>query len=242
MPPLFSIIIPTYNYAEYLPRALDSIFVQTAGDYEIVVVDDGSTDSTAEVIRAYQAKAACPLTYVFQKNQGPSAARNHGVRVSTAPFLLFLDADDALLPGALDRFRSIIAYRVDLDFIAGDRIYVTGDGRRRRRSKPCRADKDRNFRRYLRGQLGRLRVQSLVVHRACLTVSSSPTPYAMERMMCTPLTSWRCTTARHSPSRWSRSTDTPILSHDVNVVRQDRPKAVELLFDPAILLSTRLAR
>jgi glycosyltransferase involved in cell wall biosynthesis len=238
--PLFSIIIPTYNYARYLPRALDSILDQTGEDYEIVVVDDGSTDHTAEVIRGYQAKAGCPITYVFQENRGPSAARNHGVRLSTAPYLLFLDADDALLPGALDRFRSIIVHRADLDFIAGGRIYVTSDGRRRRRSiKALSGDKDRNFRRYLRGQLGRLCVQSLVVHRRVFDRIRFPeairngeddvyTAHLLALYNGTSFPEPVVTMYRHADS----------LSHDLNVVRQDRPKAVELLFDPAILPAT----
>jgi glycosyltransferase involved in cell wall biosynthesis len=240
MAPLFSIIIPTYNYARYLPRALDSVFVQTGGDYEIVVVDDGSTDPTAEVIRGYQAKAACPLTYVFQENRGPSAARNQGVKISTAPFLLFLDSDDALLPGALDRFRSIIAHGADLDFIAGGRIYVTADGRRRRRSiKALSGDKNRNFKRYLRGELGRLCIQSLVVHRRVFDRIRFPeairhgeddvyTAHLLALYDGTSFPEPVVTMYRHPDS----------LSHDANVVRQDRPKAVELLFDPAILPAT----
>ncbi|MEX2400211.1 MAG: glycosyltransferase [Rhodothermales bacterium] len=94
--PTVSVVITTYNHARYLRDAVESVRAQTFGDFEILVIDDGSTDATPEV-------AACcgGIRYLRQHNQGLSAARNAGLRESRGRFLVFLDADDRLLPGAL---------------------------------------------------------------------------------------------------------------------------------------------
>ncbi len=94
--PLISVIIPCYNHGAYLPEAFASIWQQDYPAVEIVVVDDGSTDTTREVAQHYPA-----VKYVYQANQGLSAARNTGLTHSTGQYLVFLDADDWLLPGAL---------------------------------------------------------------------------------------------------------------------------------------------
>jgi glycosyltransferase involved in cell wall biosynthesis len=95
--PLVSIIVPIYNCAHFLPDALDSILAQQYPNMEIIVVDDGSSDSSAEVAEAYGAS----VKVIRQKNQGPAAARNRGVRESSGEYLAFLDGDDAWLPGKL---------------------------------------------------------------------------------------------------------------------------------------------
>jgi glycosyltransferase involved in cell wall biosynthesis len=90
-----SVIVPTYNYARYLPEALESVRAQTYPDWECIVVDDGSTDETASVLRAAATKDG-RIRYVSQDNQGPSAARNRGIAQSTGEYIQFLDADDLL--------------------------------------------------------------------------------------------------------------------------------------------------
>lgn len=92
-----SIIIICFNQGHYLRDAIDSVFTQIGPQIEIVVVDDGSTDNTAKVAHSYP-----QASYVFQHNQGISAARNAGLRVSTGNFVAFLDADDRLLPNAAE--------------------------------------------------------------------------------------------------------------------------------------------
>jgi glycosyltransferase involved in cell wall biosynthesis len=99
--PLVSIIIPSYNCSEYLPAALDSALRQTLPDLEIIVVDDGSTDQTLDVVRPYLNEPR--VRYIRQTNQGLPAARNAGVRASAAEYIAFLDADDELAPSALER-------------------------------------------------------------------------------------------------------------------------------------------
>ena len=90
-------ITPTYNRAHLIGRALDSLLAQTYQDFEIIVVDDGSTDDTRQVLSRYGDR----IRYVFQENAGPSAARNRGIRMAKGEYLAFLDSDDAFLPTKL---------------------------------------------------------------------------------------------------------------------------------------------
>ncbi|MCC3466498.1 MAG: amino acid adenylation domain-containing protein [Microcoleus sp. PH2017_06_SFM_O_A] len=92
-----SVVIPSYNCAQFLPEAIESILEQSYPPFEVIVVDDGSTDDTKEVCDRYP-----KVTYVYQNNQGVAAARNTGLRVSTGEYILFLDSDDCLLPEAIE--------------------------------------------------------------------------------------------------------------------------------------------
>ncbi|MFW6059578.1 MAG: glycosyltransferase family 2 protein [Phycisphaeraceae bacterium] len=94
-----SFIIAVYNGERYIAEAIDSILAQTVPPLEVIVVDDGSTDGTAEIVRGYDA----PVRYVHQHNAGQSAARNHGVRLSRGEYIAFLDADDLVHPKKLER-------------------------------------------------------------------------------------------------------------------------------------------
>jgi glycosyltransferase involved in cell wall biosynthesis len=96
--PLVSIIIPTYNRSSSLIEAIDSVFKQTFRDFELIIVDDGSTDGTAEVLE----KMGDRLIYQYQANQGVSAARNHGLRMARGRWIAFLDSDDLWLPKKLE--------------------------------------------------------------------------------------------------------------------------------------------
>lgn len=94
-----SVIIPTFNRAEIVTRAIDSVLEQTYRRCEIIVVDDGSTDNTADVLQSYNDR----IVYVRQKNAGPSSARNRGIRESKGEFIAFLDSDDLWLATKLER-------------------------------------------------------------------------------------------------------------------------------------------
>jgi glycosyltransferase involved in cell wall biosynthesis len=94
---LFSVIIPTYNRAALLCTALDSVFAQTFTDYEVIVVDDGSTDGTAAMVASYGGR----VRYFQQQNKGPGAARNLGAQHATGEYLAFLDSDDLWFPWTL---------------------------------------------------------------------------------------------------------------------------------------------
>lgn len=92
-----SIIIPSFNSAAYLPATIESALRQTQPALEIIVIDDGSTDETEEACRVFTGR----ITYRKTVNQGVAAARNHGASISRGEWLLFLDSDDCLMPGAI---------------------------------------------------------------------------------------------------------------------------------------------
>lgn len=95
-----SIIIPAYNAAAFLPECLDSIFCQQYADYEVLCIDDGSTDNTPELLQHY-AERHPQLHILSQPNQGMSTARNHGLKEARGEYILFVDSDDLLTDGAL---------------------------------------------------------------------------------------------------------------------------------------------
>ncbi|HUX65314.1 glycosyltransferase family 2 protein [Sulfuricella sp.] len=117
--PRFSVIIPAYNAAATLARALDSVLAQTWPAHEIIVVDDGSCDATAAVAAAYGDK----VRYLYQLNAGVSAARNAGAQAASGDWLAFLDADDWYYPNRLKWHADWIARDSELDFLTGDYEY-----------------------------------------------------------------------------------------------------------------------
>jgi glycosyltransferase involved in cell wall biosynthesis len=101
--PTFSVIVPTYNRADLLPRCLHSVLAQTFTDFELVVADDGSTDHTRSLAGEFSARDR-RVRYVHQENRGGADARNLGVSVSTGKLLAFIDSDDEVAPTWLQRF------------------------------------------------------------------------------------------------------------------------------------------
>ncbi|GAB4374193.1 MAG: hypothetical protein Kow00121_18270 [Elainellaceae cyanobacterium] len=119
---LVSVIIPCYKQAHYLGEAIESVLTQTYSHYEIIVVDDGSPDNTAEVAARY------PVRYIWQENQGLSGARNTGIRASQGQYLVFLDADDRLTPNALRAGLNCFHTYPEAAFVSGHHRYIKGDG------------------------------------------------------------------------------------------------------------------
>ena len=97
--PHVTVIIPAYNAGRTISAALESVFAQTYRDFDVIVVDDGSTDDTALRV----AEWGHQVTYIRQENGGPASARNEAVRHSRSPLIAFLDADDVWLPRKLER-------------------------------------------------------------------------------------------------------------------------------------------
>ena len=90
----YSVIVPCFNSEKTILRALKSIETQTFKDYEVVVVDDGSIDLTAKIVKEFCDKSNLNYKYIFQENEGPSVARNNAVNHASGDFLAFLDADE----------------------------------------------------------------------------------------------------------------------------------------------------
>jgi len=106
--PKVSVIIPTYNRAELLPRAIQSVLNQTFQDFEIIVVDDSSTDNTEEVIKEFQEQDKRIKYIKHDKNKGGSAARNTGIKVAQGEYIAFQDSDDEWLPEKLEKQMKVL--------------------------------------------------------------------------------------------------------------------------------------
>ena len=113
--PLFSVIIPTFNRTALLSATLQSIFAQRFTDYDIIVVDDGSTDGTMDLLRSFGKR----LKSFRQPHQGPGAARNLGARHARSAYLAFLDSDDLWFPWTLELYRNVIHDYREPSFVAG---------------------------------------------------------------------------------------------------------------------------
>lgn len=102
---LFTIFIPTFNRAYVLPRTLASIETQTLRDFEVLVVDDGSTDGTRALVEAWARRVPFPVRYHYQRNGGKHIAHNTMLTLAQGELVVLLDSDDVLVPTALERFR-----------------------------------------------------------------------------------------------------------------------------------------
>ena len=147
---LFSVVIPAYNYAESLSRALESVLLQPGNDYEVLIVDDGSTDDTSAVIERLKTLYPARFNAVSRENSGPAAVRNYGISNTTGEWLIFLDADDELMPDALAELRRFIAGHESVRLIVGGHMVADTDGSERYRGvKALPADPEARLAGYL---------------------------------------------------------------------------------------------
>ncbi len=121
--PTFSILIAAYQAAASIAECVESAFAQTARAHEVIVVDDGSTDGTAEQLAPYRDR----IVYIRQENRGAAAACNAGARRATGDFVAILDADDTYEPPRLEALAELAQERPDLDILTTD-AYVEVDG------------------------------------------------------------------------------------------------------------------
>ena len=153
--PLVSVVIPTYNTARYISEAIESVLAQTYRDFEIIVVDDGSTDNTYEVIKQCHANNIrdvelievtnpfqqtqrtqrtqqthlTKLIYIYQKNSGRAGARNTGIKAARGRYIAFLDSDDLWTSGKLEKQVEIMEGNNKIDFLFGDKQRFSDDGK-----------------------------------------------------------------------------------------------------------------
>lgn len=126
--PTVSVIVPTFNRRDTLPRALDSIVNQTFPDWEIILVDDGSTDGTRHLAAEYEQRLGKKFRYMFQKNCGAGHARNRGINAARGRYVAFLDSDDEFLPRKLERQMALFRLCPELGLVYCDYSFVSVDG------------------------------------------------------------------------------------------------------------------
>ena len=124
--PLVSVVVPTFNYARFIVQTLDSLHAQTYENWECVVVDDGSTDDTREVVAGVAARDA-RVRYFRQENRGQPAALNAGLRLLNGELLQILDADDLIEPRKLELHTACLLERPDVDIVYGEARYFRGN-------------------------------------------------------------------------------------------------------------------
>lgn len=123
--PLISVVVPCYNAERFLIDTVESVFQQTFCDYEIILVDDGSRDATAAIIRSFGSKVRAE----FGPNRGASAARNLGTELAYGEFIQYLDADDLLRPDALEkRINALVTHQADIAYSDWQRLVEVEDG------------------------------------------------------------------------------------------------------------------
>src|SRR5262245_44059625 len=162
--PLVSVVIPTYNSCRFLIETVESALAQSYPHVEVVVVDDGSTDDTAAVLAPYQSR----LRYVYQQNQGPSAARNRGIAEARGELLAFLDADDIWLPDKVARQVDALGRAPRAGLVHTDvLVHEQGTGRQFHR-----ATRKAHYVGHCSNLLftqNQLTTSSVLLHRECLT-------------------------------------------------------------------------
>lgn len=114
--PKVTVIIPSYNYALYLPESIGSVINQTYENLECIVIDDGSADNTKEVVEQISAKDN-RVKYYRQSNSGPTVARNYGLKLASGEFIQFLDADDLIEKSKLEKQIAIFNKNIDVDIV-----------------------------------------------------------------------------------------------------------------------------
>jgi len=115
-----SVIIPTWNRSGYLARALESVYAQSLLPYEVIVVDDGSTDDTREIIAQHFSK----VRYLYQENRGVSSARNTGIRAAGGDWIALLDSDDCWLVNKLEHQQQLLRANPDARICHSDEIWI----------------------------------------------------------------------------------------------------------------------
>jgi len=113
MNPQISVIVPVYNAEKYIPACLESILNQTYSDFEVILVNDGSTDSSRNICEEYASKCKC-IQVIHQKNCGVSIARNLGIDNAKGEWLYFVDADDIVKPDAIGKMLSLVSETTDI--------------------------------------------------------------------------------------------------------------------------------
>ncbi|WP_062263209.1 glycosyltransferase family 2 protein [Endozoicomonas arenosclerae] len=133
---LFSVVIPCYNYSHTLKRSVDSVLNQSFEDYELLIINDGSSDNTEAVISDLKNSYPNAFQAITQSNRGLAATRNRGISETSGQYLIFLDADDELAENALKSLCQTIQSNPEVRMVVGAHISIEPDGKERFRPRP----------------------------------------------------------------------------------------------------------
>lgn len=173
----YSIIIPCYNASAFVGRAIESALKQTTkNDYEILLINDGSTDATAEIIDSYSRDYGQRVHSLHQENKGPAAARNMGIRAANGEYILFLDSDDCLTSDALELLGQAANAPVHAyNFVYAGHYAVDFSGKMKTLSpKPKTVNNYKDFKLLLAGKGVSPTIGAIMVHRDCFRTLSFP--------------------------------------------------------------------
>lgn len=234
---LFSIIIPSYNYASRITFAIESVLNQPGDDFEIIVVDDGSTDNTKDIVGRYCDLNKGVVKYFFQKNNGPSSARNNGVKQSKGEYILFLDADDQLLENALNIFRNFIQKSPQTDFVFGGHISVYDNGVTKiHKAPPLSNNNEKNFMDFLRKRFGSISHGSVIMKRHIFDKLEYPCDIRNNEdivIFSHIFLLYNCASFKEPVASIFKHKDS--LRHNLETVRVAGTKVTDIIFNPDIL-------
>ena len=165
-PPAVSVVIATYNRANYLRETIDSVLSQRFQDFELIVVDDGSTDETREIVAPFGPR----VRFIYQENRGPSAARNLGVRHARAEWISFQDSDDLCAPNHLELLYGYARCHAECGMVFANGAYLEGPEHNRETiipaAKSCRLA-ERGVRLEDLFDKSIVRLQAALISKAC---------------------------------------------------------------------------
>lgn len=232
-----SIVIPCHNYGRFLDRAVESVVAQDDPDWELIVVDDGSTDDTPAVAAQWQHAHPGRIRSLTQPNAGPGAARNRGAREATGDWLLFLDADDTLLPGALQRYREAAARHPEAALIvAGAETRRDGVVVDTRDAGHAGGDRIANFLAFVRGDLCPFNGGAVLVHRSVTDRLAYPESIRTSEdfvFFAHAFSLFDCARAPGAAVAMHRHPDS--LRYDRGALDGAREVMIDMLFDPQVL-------
>jgi glycosyltransferase involved in cell wall biosynthesis len=231
----FSFVIPFYNCARFLGRAVSSVLGQEGADFELLLVDDGSDDDFRSALGPLLDDPR--LRLIRQDNAGVSAARNHGAAVAHGEYIWFLDCDDALLPDALPRIRQALADDPAGEMLVGGHVNVEPDGREKvQQVGELGEDGRQNFRDFIHRRLGSFTPGAVVLKRSIFEGLRFPVGITNNE----DLVLMAQVTALHR----CRSIAVPLLRkymrpdsqrRNLDAILRTGTRMVDALFDPAIL-------
>ena len=132
--PKVSVIIPVYNAEKFLSETIESVIAQTYTDWEIIAVDDGSTDRSGEILRKYEQRLPSKIHVITQRNSGVSIARNNAIAIAKGDYIAFLDHDDLWLPEKLEKQVDLLDSNKELGLVYSDSYVIDEEGNLRKKT------------------------------------------------------------------------------------------------------------